>query len=110
MSVTMTVCGVFVAPVAVIVNGVVYVPADIPVVLTFRATEPAPVPPATLGVNHDAFSVTVQFRVPAPLLPILRVWTPGLLPPCTAVKERLVALRPMVGVGAAVTDSMTATD
>jgi hypothetical protein len=106
----MTVCGVFVAPVAAIVKGVVYVPADIPVVLTFSATDPAPVPLTTLGVNHAAFSVTVQFKVAAPVLLMLRVWVAGLLAPCIAVNERAVALRPIVGVGAAVTESMTPID
>ena len=68
VSVTMTVCGVFVAPVAAMVTGVEYVPADIPAELTTRETEPEPVPLTTLGVNQGAFSVIDQFSVPAPEL------------------------------------------
>ena len=67
-NVTATVCGVFVAPVAAIVTGVEYDPADIPAVLTIRETEPEPVPLKTLGVNQGAFSVIDQFSVPAPEL------------------------------------------
>jgi hypothetical protein len=41
---------------------------------------------------------------------MLSVWALGLLPPCIDVKAKFVALRPIVGVGAAVTESMTAID
>src|SRR5512145_1926727 len=81
-----------------------------PDVLIARVTEPAPVPLETLGVSHGAFSETDQLRVPAPVLLIVSVCALGLLLPCTLVNERLVALRPMVGVGAAVMDSVTVTD
>ncbi len=73
LSVTMTVCGVFVAPLAEIVSGALYVPTDIPAELMFRTTEPAPLPVTTLGVNQDAFSETDQLRVPAPVLLIVRL-------------------------------------
>ena len=66
--VTMTVCGVFVAPLAEIVSGALYVPADIPAELTLRTIDPAPLPLTTLGVSHGEFSETVQLRVPAPVL------------------------------------------
>jgi hypothetical protein len=64
----MTVCGVFVAPLAEIVSGVLYVPADIPTELMLRTIDPAPVPLETLGVSQGAFSETDQLRVPAPVL------------------------------------------
>jgi hypothetical protein len=66
-----------------------------------REIEPAPVPLKPLGVSQVAFSERDQLRVPAPVLLIMSVCGLGLLPPCTLVKEKLVALRPMVGVGAA---------
>ena len=69
--VTITVCGVFVAPVAAIVKGAEYVPADMPAVLMDSVTEPAPVPLETLGVSHGAFSEIDQLSVPAPVLLIV---------------------------------------
>ena len=73
-------------------------------------TELEPVPVKTLGVNHVAFSEIDQLRVPAPVLLMVSVCALGLLPPCTPVNERVVALSPIVGVGAAVIESVTATD
>ena len=54
-----------------------------------------------------AFSETDQVRVPAPALLMVSVCAPGLLPPCTPVNEKFVALSPMVGVGAAVIETVT---
>ena len=85
-------------------------PAAIPTVLTFNVTDPEPVPAETLGVNHGAFSEIDQLRVPAPVLLMVSVWALGLLPPCTPVNAMLDALSPIVGVGAAVIESVTATD
>jgi hypothetical protein len=73
VSVTITVCGVFVAPEAAIVKGAVYVPADMPDVLIASPTDPAPVPLKTLGVSQAALSETDQLRVPVPVLLIDRV-------------------------------------
>jgi hypothetical protein len=73
VSVTITVCGVFVAPEAAIVKGAVYVPADMLDVLIASDTEPAPAPLSTLGVSQAALSETDQFRVPVPVLLIDRV-------------------------------------
>ena len=64
----MTICGVFVAPLAKIVSGVLYVPADIPAEVMLRTIDPAPLPLKTLGVNQGAFSETDQLRVPVPVL------------------------------------------
>jgi hypothetical protein len=55
------------------VMGAVYVPADIPAVLTENVTEPAPVPLGALGVNQGAFSEIDQLSVPAPVLLIANV-------------------------------------
>lgn len=81
-----------------------------PVVLIESVIEPEPLPLRTLGVSQGAFSETDHVRVPAPVLLMASVWAVGLLPPCTALNERFVVLSPMVGVGAAVTDSVTGTD
>ena len=67
-------------------------------VLTLTVTVPLPVPEAGLTVNHEALSLAVQMRVPPPVLLMLTVWAAGLLPPCWAVKERLVGLAPIVGL------------
>ena len=64
----MTICGVFVAPLAEIMSGVLYVPADIPAEVMLRTIDPAPLPLKTLGVNQGAFSETDQLRVPVPVL------------------------------------------
>lgn len=78
--------------------------------MAFNVTEPVPVPLRTFGVNHVAFSDNDQLRVPAPVLLMMSVCELGLLPPCTPVNERLVALSPMVGVGAAVIARVTTRD
>jgi len=55
------------------------------------------VPETGLRVSQAALSLALHVKVPPPVLLILRVWTVGLLPPCWAVKERLVGLTPMTG-------------
>jgi hypothetical protein len=109
VSETVTVCGVFVAPEAVIVMGVLTVPTDRPDVFTATDIVPAPVPDAGLRPSQLALPVAVQLNVPLPELEIEIVLFAGLLPPCTAEKDNVVALRPMVGVGAAVTSKLTMT-
>lgn len=109
VSETVTVCGVLVAPEAVMVMGVLMVPTDKPDVLTATDIVPDPVPEAGLRLSQLAFSVAVQFRVPLPELETEIVLLAGLLPPCTAEKDNVVALKPMVGVGAAVTSKLTVT-
>lgn len=109
VSETFTVCGVFVAPEAAIVMGVLTVPMDKPDVLTTTDIVPAPVPEPGLRLSQLAFSVAVQFNVPFPELETEIVLFAGLLPPCTAENDNVVALRPMVGVGAAVTSKLTVT-
>ena len=109
VSETVTVCGVFVAPEAVIVMGVLTVPTDRPAVLTATEIVPAPVPEAGLRLSQLEFSVAVQLNVPLPELEIEIVLFAGLLPPWTAENDNVVALKPMVGVGAAVTSKLTVT-
>ncbi len=73
-------------------------------------TAPFPVPEAGLSDNQVMLSLALQLKVPPPVLLMLRVWAAGLLPPCWAVKDRLVGLVPMAGgTGAAVTVSATGT-
>jgi len=55
------------------------------------------VPEAGFKVNQGALSLTDQFRVPTPVLVMLRVCVAGFAPPWTPVKLKLVGLRPMVG-------------
>ena len=109
VSETATVWGVFVAPEAAIVIGVLIVPTDKPAVLTATDIVPDPVPEAGLRLSQLAFSVAVQFRVPLPELETDIVLFAGLLPPWTAENDNVVALKPMVGVGAAVTSKLTLT-
>src|SRR5215831_15222028 len=69
-----------------------------------------PVPAAGLRVSHAALSLAVQLKVPLPVLLRLTVWAAGVLPPCCAVKDRLVGVAPIAGgTGAAVTVKLTGT-
>ena len=77
---------------------------------TVAVAEPGALPEAGLRVSQVALSLTLQLKVPPPVLVMLTVWTEGFVPPCTPVKLRLVGLRPMVGgTGAAVTVKVTGT-
>lgn len=96
-------------PEAAIVIGVLTVPTDKPEVLTATDIVPDPVPDAGLRLSQPALPVAVQFNVPLPELEIEIVLFAGLLPPWTAENDNVVALRPMVGVGAAVTSKLTVT-
>ncbi len=109
VSETITVCGVFVEPDAVIVIGVLTVPAVMPAVLTLTVMVPGPVPEAGLRLSQLALSVAVQLNVPLPELEMEMVLFAGLLPPWTAENDNVVAVKPMVGVGAAVTSKLTVT-
>jgi len=66
-------------------------------VATLAVTAPVPVPEAGLRDNHAALSLALQVRVPPPVLLMVRVWAVG-LPPCWAVKDRLVGLVPIAGL------------
>lgn len=80
-----------------------------PVVTTLTVSVPFPVPDAGLRLSQLALSVAVQLSVPLPELEIETVLFAGLLPPCTAENASVVALSPIVGVGAAVMSSVTVT-
>jgi hypothetical protein len=68
VKVTGTVCGVLVAPVAVIVIAALYIPAARVPVVTLSVAEPLPVPAAGLRVSQDELSLTLQLSVPPPVL------------------------------------------
>ena len=79
-------------------------------VTTLRVTVPVPVPEAGLTANQVALSLALQFKVPPPVLLMLRVWVAGLALPWVAVKASAVGLAPMAGgTGAAVTVKVTGT-
>ena len=65
--------------------------------VTLAAIVPLPVPEAGLRVSHAAVSLALQLKVPPPVLLMLTVWAAGLLPPCWAVKDKLVGLAPIAG-------------
>ena len=56
------------------------VPAARPVMSTEAVSVAGAVPLAGLTVSHGALSLTVESRVPAPVLVTLIVWLAGLLP------------------------------
>jgi hypothetical protein len=69
---------------------------------------PWPEPEAGLTVSHGTFSLALHVKVPPPELLMVNACVAGLLPPCWAVKEKLVGLAPMAGgIGAAVTVNVT---
>ena len=66
-------------------------------------------PEAVDNVSQGALSLAVQFKVPPPVLLIVRVCVAG-LDPTWAVKEKLAGLAPIAGAkGAAVTVNVTGT-
>jgi len=71
-------------------------------VAALNVTVPLPVPEAGLTVNQVAVSLALQFKVPPPVLLIVRLWLAGLLPPWVAVKEKLAGLAPIAGGAGAV--------
>ena len=60
--------------------------------------------------SHGAVLDTLQLKVPDPELLIVTVFPAGLLPPWVAEKARFVGARVIVGVGADVIVTETATD
>jgi hypothetical protein len=79
------------------------------VVFTVKVVVPFPVPVVVDNVSQAALSLAVQFKVPPPVLLIVRVWVAGLDPAC-AVKEKLAGLAPIAGaMGVVVTVNETGT-
>ena len=71
-------------------------------------TEPLPVPEVGEMPSQEASSLANQLRSPPPVLEMLTVCELEMLPPCTAVNERVAGLVPMVGgIGAASTVRLT---
>lgn len=58
---------------------------------------PVPVPEAGEMPSQEALSLADQARTPPPTLEILTVCVLGLLPPCTAVNERVAGLALIIG-------------
>ena len=61
-------------------------------------TVPFPVPEAGETASQVVLGLALQLKVPPPVLLMLRVWAAGLLPPCWAVKDRLIGLVPIAGL------------
>ena len=59
---------------------------------------PVPVPDAGLTDNQVVLALALQLKVPPPVLLMVTVCAEGLLPPCWAVKDRLVGLVPIAGL------------
>lgn len=89
------------APVALMVNKALYVPAVREPVATVAVMVPVPVPEAGLTLSQVALPLAVQARVPPPVLLIVRACVAGLAPPCWAVKDKLLELRLMAGFAGA---------
>ena len=85
------------APVALSVIMPLWVPGLVVPGITLTIRTPLFVPDVRLSVIHGTLSVAVQLSVPLPVLLMFSVWVAGLVPPCVAVKERLVELVPMAG-------------
>ena len=85
VSVTVIVFGEPVAPVAVTVTSVVYVPAASPVIDGVTVIVPAFVPLAGDTLSHVALSDAVQSIVPPPVLLTASVLAAGSEPPAVAV-------------------------
>jgi len=80
VKVTGTVTGVTPVPPLSVTVPLLLPTGKVPVVAV-RVTLPLPVPPAVESVNQAALSLTVQFKVPPPVLLMLRVCGAGLAPP-----------------------------
>ena len=98
-----------VAPVAVTVIEVVYVPAESPVTLAATESDPGPVPEAGDTESHGTALDAFQLKVPVPVLLMLTVWADGFAPPCVPEKLRLLGVRPMVGINGALNVRATMT-
>ena len=64
--------------------------------MTPMVTAPAPVPVPGECHSQGASWLMPQRSALLPVLLMVKVWAGGLLPPCCAVKDRLVGIKPMV--------------
>lgn len=99
---TATVCGVLVAPLAVMVIAPEYDPAVRPEVLTEAVMVPLFTPDVGEMVSQAALSLAVQLRVPVPELVRAMVWFIGFAPPWIAVKVSAVGFLLMTGAALSV--------
>src|SRR3954470_4215591 len=97
VSVTVIVFGDPVAPVAVTVTSVVYVPAARPVIDGVTVIVPVFVPLAGDRLSHVALSAAVQSIDPPPVLLTDSVLAAGSEPPAVAVKARLPGVTDSAG-------------
>ena len=97
VSVTVIVFGEPVAPVAVTVISVVYVPAASPVIDGVTVIVPAFVPLVGDTLSHVALSDAVQSIVSPPVLLTASVLAAGSEPPAVAVKARLAGVTDSAG-------------
>ncbi|MBU6482729.1 MAG: hypothetical protein KGS09_19580 [Nitrospirae bacterium] len=74
-------CGVLVAPAAVTVMAVEYVPAASPAMIAVAVNEAGAVPEMAESESHPAVVLTLQFNVPVPELEMVTVCAAGSLPP-----------------------------
>ena len=87
VSETSTVFGEPVAPAAVTVTCVVYVPGARPAIDGVTVMLPGAVPLCGLTESQGTDSLAVQSRLPPPVLVTAMFWAGGLAPPCVAVKD-----------------------
>ena len=73
--------GVLVAPVAVTMMVVEYVPAASPATIAVAVNEAGAVPETGESASHGAVVLTLQFNVPFPELEMATACPAGLLPP-----------------------------
>ena len=77
--------------------------------VTVIVATPLPVPEAGEGAIQGVLSLIDQVSVPPPLFVMATVCAGGLLPPCWAVKARLVGLMPMAGETGAAAETVNVT-
>lgn len=90
------VCGELVAPTAVTVMVVEYVPAASPGMIGVTVNDAGVVPAVAESESHAAVVLTLQLNVSVPELEMVTVWGDGSLPPCMAEKARPVGARLIV--------------
>ena len=100
--VILTFCGLLLASAALTVTCPLYIPSVRLPISTKTLTSSLSVPIKVSTLNQLLFSLTVQLSVPLLPLLIANFWLTGLLPPCVALKVRLVGLSCNRGMGVGV--------
>src|SRR3954453_19478257 len=109
VSVTVTVLGEPVAPGAVKVTSVVYVPTARPVIVGVAVTVPGLVPLSGDTVSQEAFSAAVQLIEPDPVLLTDTGLGAGSVPPTVAVHPSVAGVTDRAGGGGGSPVSVTVT-